>query len=113
MATPTDDDTQAYAAVKFPGKADQMNVVCQLIREKHVIPDDQVEREVSWFYKYVGVPAHTSNGTSGDPAFLTRPIYLTMVLRAHTAISALTNFTSVLRRLRLSPSTSSPSTAPR
>jgi len=113
MATPTDDDAQAYAAVKFPGKADQMNVVCQVIREKHVIPDDQVEKEVSWFYKYVGRAPARCQGLPGrsrasNPAQLRR-----LVSRHLPAISALTSSTSASRRSRLSPSTSSPSTAPR
>ena len=40
-----------YADVLFAGKAEQMNAVSAIIREKNLIPADLVDQEVAWFYK--------------------------------------------------------------
>ena len=70
MASIQTSASRDYEEVKFAGKADQMRDVSAVIRERKLIPDDRVDQEVAWFYKY-GRPRSPLDGTARGSAALT------------------------------------------
>lgn len=44
--------SEGYSENMFEGKADQMEKVVKYIAEKGFLPENLIENEVTWFYKY-------------------------------------------------------------
>jgi hypothetical protein len=91
METVASSASRDYAEIQLEGKAEQMEAVATLLRGRGLIPDQNIQQEVAWFYKCVGARA----------APLPRPTpSLTRAVGDAAVTWALTTCTSASRRRR-------------
>lgn len=50
MAPLSNPVADGYVASEFPGKREQLDAVCALLKEQGFIPQELIENETSWFY---------------------------------------------------------------